>query len=610
MDSKEASSKELYLSRAVHHYGSLFTLPRYWLLVLFLLIVSLVGSIVAFTIIAPSSDGLLRGALFGLEILFLPSITLDAILRALVTRPYGILDLRRITALSLITCVAYVALMVGGAVLQALLWLSSALLRATLLGVCVVLGLRLLILSTVISLPLLKLVTAVVTPPIFLLVLNIVFWQSWSLQLITVVMASSAILVIATQYFVHTINRQGKLVLGIGSISLFQGFLANWLENATSPLEDYFEKLGTSCSVSVNIFKFSGEKGSKAVLSIPDIHPGPFRNLGSSDLPGKMQHQLETRFSAPAAVPHGISGHELDLTSQLQLNRVLSAVQDAKIADSFSSVSSLVRVDTGLAKATCQIFGKVALVTVTCAPTSMEDIPLSIGKRIEEAGRRLGLKHVAIIDAHNSISASKEMGFLSKDEVQALASTADTALAAATQEGQKPLQMGVAKIVPDEFTVGQGMGPGGIIVLAVIAGRQKALYITVDGNNMISGLREKIIQALSDISDECEVLTTDTHVVNAVGTMGRGYYAVGEALNQERLIFLIRETAVKALGNVEGVEVSFARIRVDGVNVLGDEKITSLTMLVDQTFSLMKWMAPLTYVPALSAMIALFAFAK
>ncbi len=606
MGQEAERSRKLYLTRAVRHYGNLFTLPKYQLLVSLLLAVSLTGSIAALTIAEPSSQGALRGALFGLLVLFLPSTILDILLRTL-TRPIQMLDLRRTTALSLATSLIYVLVMIAGATLQALLRLPLVLTRATLFAVCLVLGLRLLVLSAVTHLPRLKLATVATAQPLAFALLNMAFWGSWSPQLVAATLAACALLAAATLSFIRVIDGQGKRTVGIGAIPLFQGFLANWLENATSPLEDYFEELGTQADVSVSLFRFSGGKGSKAILSVPNIHPGPFRNLGSSDLPGKIQRQLEERFGAPAAVPHGMSGHELDLTSQLQLDRVLKEIQAAEPEGPSPSASRLIRVDTGAAKATCQIFGKVALLTVTCAPKSMEDIPLAIGKKIEETGRQLGLKHVAIIDAHNSISASKEMAFLSGEEEQALASAADKALKDAAREEQQLLKVGVAKRVPSEFTVGQGMGPGGIVSLAVVVGGQRALYVTVDGNNMIIGLREKILQALSGTCDECEVLTTDTHVVNAVGTMGRGYYAVGEAVDQEKLISHIREVAAEALGSVEWASASFARVQIDGVRVIGEEKLTSLTMLVDQTFRLMKWAAPLIYVPAFAVSVALFA---
>ena len=41
------------------------------------------------------------------------------------------------------------------------------------------------------------------------------------------------------------------------------------------------------------------------------------------------------------------------------------------------------------------------------------------------------------------------------------------------------------------------MGTGGITAIVVQVSKQKTAYVVIDGNNMISGLREKILAALT-----------------------------------------------------------------------------------------------------------------
>ena len=61
------------------------------------------------------------------------------------------------------------------------------------------------------------------------------------------------------------------------------------------------------------------------------------------------------------------------------------------------------------------------------------------------------------------------------------------------------------------------MGTGGITAIVVQVDKQKTAYVVIDGNNMISGLREKILAALTSVGfDESEVFTTDTHAVSAL----------------------------------------------------------------------------------------------
>jgi predicted neutral ceramidase superfamily lipid hydrolase len=127
------------------------------------------------------------------------------------------------------------------------------------------------------------------------------------------------------------------------------------------------------------------------------------------------------------------------------------------------------------------------------------------------------------------------------------------------------------------------MGPGGIIVTIVKVAGQKIAYVTIDGNNMISGLREKILSALSETGiDDGEVFTTDTHAVNAVVLDARGYHPVGEAMDNETLIKHIKHAAAQALANLESAEVSWRIDKVPKVKVIGEKQIEAMCTLVDK----------------------------
>jgi putative membrane protein len=238
----------------------------------------------------------------------------------------------------------------------------------------------------------------------------------------------------------------------------------------------------------------------------------------------------------------------------------------------------------------------------------MEDVPLEVGDEIIRKGRLHGTKQVALIDSHNSIGSSSDVPVLSKEETYDLISAAEEALKYALKEDRSAFVIGVAKVVPIEFSINQGMGPGGIVALAIIVGEQKSLYVTIDGNNMVSGLRDKIIQALSDHFDECEVLTTDTHVVNALTTNERGYYPIGEAIDHDLLISYVKDVALKAKDSVEEGTVSFKKIQINNIRVIGEEKIANLSMLIDLTFNLIKRVVFAIYIPAIIVAILPYLF--
>jgi putative membrane protein len=143
------------------------------------------------------------------------------------------------------------------------------------------------------------------------------------------------------------------------------------------------------------------------------------------------------------------------------------------------------------------------------------------------------------------------------------------------------------------------MGPGGISVIVTEVGAQKVAYVTIDGNNMISGLREKILSELKKLGlVEGEVLTTDTHSVCGMVRSRRGYNLVGEAIDHSMLISYIREAARRALDSMELAEVSWRTETIPAVRVIGEQQISEMTILADKTTQRARRLAVSLFPPA------------
>jgi putative membrane protein len=594
-----AERKSTYMTKAIRRYRNLFTLPNYRVLLFLLFFIVSTGSMVAFVLTTLNFDDFLIGLKFALQGFFFPVVITDLIINELGIRSNEILNLKRNTSLSLVLCTTWIIIMIVAGLIQLGSQTSQVLFKSTFFSLSIVVALRYLVLNTATHLSCFKIFVLSIAQPIVLFISNSVFWNVWSLQIVAAVLISSAILIIATHLFIYIVNRKGIGVVGIGSIVLFKGFVANWLEDVTHHLETHFEKLGICTDVTTSVFTFKNGNEVKGIMVVPNIHPGPFRNLGSSDLPGMIQRSMERKYSAITAVPHGLSGHELDLTSQSQCKKIIKELLTSNPVNSFYVASKLVRVNIGRAKATCQFLGEIAVFTITRAPHNMEDIPLEIGDEILQRCNSYGVKHAVIIDAHNSIVDVNRTPILTDEETQELVYAAEQALIIALKEKRNDFYIGISKIVPDEFGVSQGMGPGGIIALAIIVDNQKTVYIVLDGNNMISGLREEIIKALTNF-DEIEILTTDTHIVNAITTIERGYNPIGEAIDPGRLLSYIKIAANNAIDNAIKGEIAFTTVQSENIKVIGEDRLLHLSLLIDLTFNLMRQLAPLIYVPALT----------
>ena len=393
-------------------------------------------------------------------------------------------------------------------------------------------------------------------------------------------LVSIPVAVLTVFLFTYLIDRVGEKNLGIASSSLFKAFFANWTEDLNAPLEAFFEKLGNEQNIKVSLLTFRAKKRTKAVMVVPALHPGPFKNLGSSLLPYLIQTTLENKLRCVVSVPHGLFGHELDLSSQLQNQKVVEGVLNS-IGSSLnhSKATQFVRTRKNVAKASCQIFGDYALLTLTIAPKTMEDLPQELDSFIANEAEKRGLSAL-VIDAHNSIEGPFDVN----EAVVSLRKAAVASLKKALTYERSSFEVGAATVIPEGFTVEDGMGPGGISVIVTRVGDQKAAYVTIDGNNMISGLRERILSELrgTGIVDG-EVLTTDTHMVCGVVLTERGYYPIGEAMDQTKLINYIRQAAINALDSLEPAEASWHTEIIPDVKVIGEKQIEALCLLADET---------------------------
>jgi len=576
------SSSDEYISKVVKRYSSLFTLPSLVAIAVLLGALCMHGGVLVILPLQPSYNGLILSMAFGAIFLSL-TFASDIAISHISMKGDLIFDLRRCSALSLFSCLIWFGIMFLGSLVSVFLGTTSLWVKFFFLGFCGVLILRLLVFSTtsfagprrMFFSSLLQ--PALSTVPIFFMefVVEYSFAQLFIFLLVSVIIALLTVFL-----FTYFLDRVGKRTLGIASSSLFKAFLANWTEGLNAPLETFFEMLGREQNVRVSMLTFSANKRIKAVIVVPGLHPGPFKNLGSSLLPSLIQTTLQGKLQCVVSVPHGLVGHELDLSSQFQNQRVVEGILRAVGSPhSYSKATPFVQIRENEATASCQISGDCALLTLTTAPKSMEDLPQELDSFIIKEAEKLGLSAL-VIDAHNSI----EGPFNVNEVIGSLRKASVASLKRALSYERSSFEIGAAMVFPKEFTLEEGMGPGGISVIVARVGDQKAAYITIDGNNMISGMRERILSELREIGFlDGEVLTTDTHAVCGVVQTFRGYHPLGEVMDQSKLIKYIREATIDALDNLEPAEASWRTEIVPNVNVIGEKRIEELCLVADRT---------------------------
>lgn len=593
-----ASSRSIdkYIDKLVERYSSLFSLPSGRVMVLLLFGVCLLGGVLAILPMLFSAYGLIVGLFFGLAI-FSINMFSDVLTSFGFMKEDPIFNLRRCSGLSLFSSSLWFAVIFLGSVLTVVLKDPNIWIKGFLLGFCAALILRLLtfssssfagqarvFLSSFFQLALSLFLIFFLNSPIdFRLSPSIAIFLSISLPVVT----------FAVSLFVFLLNRVGKKTLGIPSFGLLKAFLANWMADLTEPFEAILDNLGGERDIKVSMLAFGSPNKIKAVMVVPSLHPGPFKNVGSSLLPSMIQGALEKKFSCVVSVPHALYGHDFDLSSQFQNQKILSAVLEGSEFLSFESNGTrFVRSRENEASAGCQLFGNCALLTLTVAPKTTEDLPQELDFVVCEEAKKRGLQGAVVVNAHNSIDGPFDLG----RATDSLKEVATESLEKAFASERLPLAVGAANVVPKEFSVEDGMGPGGINVTVVRSGDQTAAYVTIDGNNMVSGLREKILSVLEEIGvNDGEILTTDTHAVTGLILTTRGYHPIGEVMNHTKLIEHIKEATIKALGDMEPAKVSWCTVSIPNVKVIGKKQIETLSLIAEETFQRAKKLALLLF---------------
>ena len=576
-------SLDKYMGKMVERYSSLFTLPSHKKIVVWLSILCVLGGLLTIFLLRPTSSGLALGLIFGTVFFSLASLADLMIYRGFM-RSDPIFNLRRCSALSLFSCLTWFGFIFLGSLISVFLGNPVFWVKFFLLGFSAALILRLLVFSTT-SFADHKgvLISSILQPalcPISIFFMGSVL-GSLDADFFLLSAVFTFIAVLAVSLFTFLVNRVGHRTLGIPSLPLFKAFMANWTENLNAPLEVFFEKLGCERDVKLSILAFRAREKIKAVMIVPALHSGPFRNVGSSLLPYMVQDALENKLKCVVSVPHGLAGHELDLSSQLQSERVVErTLGSVDFSPLFSGATPLVRIRKNEASASCQVFGDCALLSLTLSPKPMEDLPQKLEFIIVNEAKERGLSSAIVIDAHNSVDGP----FNLKEALEPLKKAALTSLEEALSRERTRFEVGAAKIVPEDFGLKEGMGLGGITVIAIRVGDQTTAYVTIDGNNMVSGLREEILSGLQEVGiAEGEVLTTDTHSVNGIVLTERGYHPVGEAIDNAKLITYVQQATKNALADLESAEVSWRTETISGVKVIGEKQIGALCRLAEKT---------------------------
>jgi len=372
---------------------------------------------------------------------------------------------------------------------------------------------------------------------------------------------------------------------------LWGGFGYDLLADNPEPLETILTEIATLQSVPMEILLFKDSEDLVACGVIEYIHPGPFRDIGSSGLPSAIMKHIQEKYGIPAFVLHGSCTHHQNLTTKEDYPKVIDEIDRLiKETQTYPKVSGPHWTDGDKFKTWTLFVGSDVLTISTSAPDFTDDIALEVGYDTANMIRKQtpDIRGVSIVDAHNCINDDAVSIMKGDPEASEYVGTVSAAVFTTINESRSKLEMGMYTVYPDNITLKEGMGPGGVSVVILKTTEQEMALVSVDGNNVQPGFREEVISILKTQGfDKAEITTTDTHVVNAVSSSSKGYPPVGSNKPEETLEH-IGIAATKARELVKPVSAGLGYGKVEDIRTFGEKGFDILTQDVAEAAGVAK----------------------
>ncbi|MFX0022304.1 MAG: DUF2070 family protein [Candidatus Hermodarchaeota archaeon] len=370
-------------------------------------------------------------------------------------------------------------------------------------------------------------------------------------------------------------------VTGMGGYAFIRAFILSMLTDGNDWLiESFFDRVGINSDIKIQylIIRNKKTKKIKGLLIIPNVHFGPFKTCGSSDLPEHIYKEFQDILGT--TVYHTTNDHTLNLTTQGNVEKIMSRIKRDIIQLSnttdmewISEIKDFTRKISNSAKLIGTEVNNVPIVFITRHPLPSDDIEIEVGESIRKVALTNNYQDIIIIDSHNAIIGDEIL--IKNDTIEAndLIDVSKKFMESETvKKIQKaPMLYGVAKDNLKEFSEIDGIGLGGMVVhlFKNDLNDQKTVLIHFDANNAYVDVRSNILNFLQNRGIErAEITTSDSHTV-ARQFSNRGYSPIGDKIKTDFILRKLETLIEEAEKDLEPVEFIY-RDSTERVKIWGN----------------------------------------
>ncbi len=323
-------------------------------------------------------------------------------------------------------------------------------------------------------------------------------------------------------------------------VSSFVNYLSKETKENVHHINRFFESIYEKRITPVSTLIFWKDEKAKAIFVFPYIHPGPFGNVGGSNITKKLRDFTGMN---NLLVFHTTTTHDNNVANDEDVRKIADVVKRAlNTTKKYEKMSDVLRFKVDGFEVLTQIFGKYAFISLLPTINIFDDVDLESGLILREKLSKI-YEDSAIVDAHNNFDENAIPLSLKHKDIDNIIEKVKNLKVDA------PIKMGYSK----KILKGDSIGPDGIKVVVLQYKNKKIGYILVDGNNIKRGFRKKLLSEVKDILDDVEIFSTDNHIVN-YDILDLNPF--GSKDPWDNLIKNIREAIKEAIENIEDVKVS------------------------------------------------------
>lgn len=427
----------------------------------------------------------------------------------------------------------------------------------------------------------------------YYVVFNVTTITSFSQQAIDGLLIKLLITSLIFSFFIYflfyILNAPMKKAFSISVTKVFSLFISQWI-NDSKDLEKEFERIGIFMESYIDVLLFKNSKG-KCLVTIPQVHFGPFGNLGGSDYPNQMSQILE-KYVDCSIVFHGACTHDQNPTSSSRIGEVTEPLISF-ISDNYDNLNKskigFTSCEYHKTKSAHLLFDDAILSSFSRYPNTTEDMEFGLGLLLREKAKKYREKSF-IADQHNSDTGKITQFLLGSKEASEYLNAMDCLEDKIKKIKLERCKFNFAKLHKPYFP-SAGISNNGIGMFCFVSKNTSILYVVIDSNSVNNDIKSAIENKLNQVFDEVIITTTDSHSLNKVsGVINPASVKEMDVLLDD-LTFLAKDLKSNAS---EFTMVS--KTLPIKIKVFGPHQSLKLIGVVNSLMSVLKFIVPLLFI--------------